>query len=44
MKIHQYRYSCVNTFVQKAGIKALEIDPAEMLTVYKSIVILLLGV
>lgn len=35
MKIHQYRFSCVNTFVQKAGIKALEIDPTEMLTVYK---------
>lgn len=35
MKIHQYRYSCVNTFVQKAGIKALETDPKAMQTAYK---------
>lgn len=35
VKIHQYRYSCVNTFVQKAGIKALETDSKAMLTTYK---------
>lgn len=35
MKLHQYRYSCVNTFVQKAGIKALETDSKAMLTSYQ---------
>lgn len=35
VKLHQYRYSCVNTFVQKAGIKALEADSKAMLTTYK---------
>lgn len=35
MKIHQARFSCVNTFVQKAGIKALEIDTNAMLTAYQ---------
>lgn len=33
--IHQYMVVCVNTFVQDAGIKALEYTPTEMLKTYE---------
>lgn len=33
--IHQYMVVCVNTFVQDAGIKALDYEPTEMIKVYE---------
>lgn len=33
--IHQYMVVCVNTFVQEAGIKALDYEPKEMLEIYQ---------
>lgn len=34
--IHQYMVVCVNTFVQDAGIKALNFDPKPFIEVYEN--------
>lgn len=35
VKVHQYRVSCVPTFVQKAGIVALDVDITDSLETYR---------
>ncbi|MCL1950366.1 MAG: aminotransferase class I/II-fold pyridoxal phosphate-dependent enzyme [Turicibacter sp.] len=36
MKVHQYLIAAVNTFVQNAGIEALDYDTKDMIEVYRS--------